>query len=63
MEIALAVMVHMLVTVQLLGKETSVNFHPLRAILRLVRMEELVYISIHLLPVFVLADILANTAK
>lgn len=26
MEIALAVMVHMLVTVQLLGKETSVNF-------------------------------------
>lgn len=56
-------MVHMLVIVQLLGKETSVNFHPLRAILRLVRMEELVYISIHLLPVFVLADIPANTAK
>lgn len=63
MEIALAAMVHMRVVVQLTGKETSVNFHLLRAILRLVRTEELVYISIHLLPVFVLADILVKTAK
>lgn len=63
MEIAPAAMVHSRVIVQLTGKETSVNFHPLRAILRLVRTEELVYISIHLLPVFVLADILVKTAK
>lgn len=56
-------MVHSRVIVQLPGKETSVNFHPLRAILRLVRTEELVYISIHLLPVFALADILVKTAK
>lgn len=63
METALTGMVHSRVIVQLPGKETSVNFHLLRAILRLVRTEELVYISIHLLPVFVLADILVKTAK
>lgn len=63
MEIALAAMVHSHVIVQLTGKETSVNFHPLRAICSLARMGELVYILTHLLLVFVLSDIPAKSAK
>lgn len=63
MEIAPATMVHMRVIVQLTGKETSVNFLPLRAIRRLARTGELVYILTHLLLVFVLSDIPAKSAK